>query len=269
MQTKYFCSTWGMSGDLRADLAKIKQAGYDGVETGIPSKAKERALLKSLLADLDLLLIVQQWTDGETADAHCNSFKRQYEAALPFTPLLVNSHSGKDFYSLQDNLKIFNYAAKLEDKHAVPIAHEIHRGRPTFSTMSTMALLDALPDLKLVADFSHWCCVHESLLQNQQQALLRAAQNSVHIHARVGYMEGPQIPDPRDPAWQQHVDIHLGWWQETVDRRQKDGSKIVTICPEFGPAPYMLKRPFRGEPIAEQWEINLFMMRFLKKRLKV
>jgi len=41
---------------------------------------------------------------------------------------------------------------------------------------------------------------------------------------------------------------------------------ILTITPEFGPFPYMVSLPGTNEPIANQWEVNLFMMNLLKER---
>lgn len=55
----------------------------------------------------------------------------------------------------------------------------------------------------MVADYSHWINVAET---NAQDAVLTETINSVapqihHIHARIGYDHGPQVPDPRDPRW--------------------------------------------------------------------
>ncbi len=59
--------------------------------------------------------------------------------------------------------------------------------------------------MKINADFSHWVCVTESYLENFQDELNEAIYRAEHIHARVGFTQGPQIPDPGLPAWQEPV----------------------------------------------------------------
>ena len=112
---------------------------------------------------------------------------------------------------------------------------------------------------------SHWVCVAESYLEDQTEALKLTIQRTEHIHARIGYTEGPQVPDPRIPGWERALDIHLGWWDQ-VYQQKKNEKQVLTITPEFGPFPYMISLPSTGEPISNQWEINVFMMNLLKKR---
>jgi hypothetical protein len=180
---------------------------------------------------------------------------------------MVNSHTGRDIFSMAQNREIFSAASKLEKELGVPVAHEIHRGRVTFSTLSTMALIDAVPDVRLTADFSHWCCVHESLLEDQAESVKRAIAHTHHIHSRVGHAESPQVTDPRAPEWSKEVSAHMQWWQSTVDARKAAGAESLTICPEFGPPNYMATLPGTGTPVADQWAVNVYMKDFLKERL--
>ena len=86
-----------------------------------------------------------------------------------------------------------------------------------------------------------------------------------HLHARVGYPEGPQVSDPRITQWQPALQAHLKWWDKIAERKKQE-NEILTITPEFGPFPYMIPLPQSGEPIANQWDVNLFMMNLLRKR---
>jgi sugar phosphate isomerase/epimerase len=248
-------------------LRMIKDGGYDGVEMGAPADPAERKTLRSLLDELGLEIIAQQWTQGDSAAEHIASFAQQFTRGLELRPLLVNSHTGVDYYTAADNIAILEAAAAIEHTHGVPLVHEIHRGRATFSTTSTLQLLEAVPSMKLTADFSHWCCVHESLLENQARAVNRAIERSHHIHARVGHPEGPQVSDPRAPESQDALETHLRWWQAIADQHKTRGAGFLTVCPEFGPPGYMPTLPFTRQPVASQWEINLFMKDLLKRRL--
>ena len=270
IRIRYFHALWGMAlPTLEANLRRIREGGFDGVETGVPEDGGERRELGALLERLGLELIAQQWTRGASPQEHAESFEAQYRRAVELRPLLVNSHSGKDVFTTEGNLSVLARARQLEEQLGIPVVHEVHRGRATFSTNSTSALLERFPELKLAADFSHWCCVHESLLEDQEQFLERAIARSFHIHARVGHPEGPQVNDPRAPEWRQAVETHLGWWQKIVDRRRQEGAALLTICPEFGPPDYMPTLPYTRQPVADLWEINCHMKDLLQKRLRV
>ena len=270
MKITWICAMWGMTGaNLAANMKMAKDAGFDGIEAGVPEDEKERANMRSLLKETGLVLVAQQWTQGADAAAHARSFEEQYRRGAQLAPLLVNSHTGRDIYSLKENLVVFEKAAALEKELGVPIAHEVHRGRVTFSAPSTTALLDARPDARLTADFSHWCCVHESLLEDQGKAVGLAVSRTLHVHARVGHAEAPQVPDPRVEEWRPAKEAHLKWWQSIVDAKKAAGAASLTICPEFGPPPYMVTLPGTGKPIADLWEVNRYMKDFLKERLVV
>jgi len=259
---------WGMEGStLRAKLEKAKDAGFDGIEMGVPADPQEKKELGALLKDLGLALIAQQWTTGAGPSEHMRSFEEQYARSADLRPLSVNSHTGRDVFTLNQNLEIFDAAERLEKDRGVAVVHEIHRGRATFSALSTFELLEALPKLRLTADFSHWCCVHESLLEDQAKRVDRAIAHSHHIHARVGHAEAPQVPDPRAAEWKIAVDAHLRWWQAIVAARKAEGASSLTICPEFGPPPYLVTLPDTGLPIVDLWEVNRYMKDFLSGRL--
>lgn len=165
------------------------------------------------------------------------------------------------------DMTFFDHAAALADIHGVEVYHETHRSRALFCLPATMEILAARPKLKLVADFSHWCCVHETLLADQPERLERAMHNAHAIHGRIGFPEGPQIPDPRNPIWQPTMDVFLSWWKRIAELRRAEGCVMLPVTPEFGPAPYMTVLPHTHKPIADLWEVNCFMRDWLQQSL--
>ncbi|HKW30752.1 MAG TPA: sugar phosphate isomerase/epimerase [Verrucomicrobiae bacterium] len=270
MKILYFRSVWGLddSATLEEKLKKIKAGGFDGVELDVPPDLETCRRARQSLNALGLAVVAQQWrTNGRTVAEHKAGFEQQYERALVLKPLYLNSHTGCDHFALKENLALFDHATALADQHGLEVYHETHRGRALFSAPATMQFLAARPKLKLVADFSHWCCVHESLLADQPERVERATKSSFAIHARIGHAEGPQIPDPRDPLWQPNLEAHLAWWKKIVAHRRDENCAFLPICPEFGPVPYMTLLPHTHQPIADLWEINCFMRDWLKERL--
>ena len=163
-------------------------------------------------------------------------------------------------------MELVKLAHAFTKETGVHVVHETHRGKFTFAAHITEQFLLADPNLRIGSDFSHWCNVAESLLDNQESALNLAISRADHIHARVGFSEGPQIPDPRAAEWTDVLNKHLSWWDRIVDRARKEGREFLCITPEFGPYPYMTILPYSKLPIASQWDINVFMMNLLRNR---
>ena len=134
--------------------------------------------------------------------------------------------------------------------------------------MHTQRYLEELSALRINADFSHWCCVHESFLEDQEDTLEAVIERADHIHARVGYPEGPQVPDPRAPEWKEALDRHLNWWDKIVARKKREKAEYFTITPEFGPVPYIQTEPYTQKPLADIGEINNYMTALLKERYR-
>jgi hypothetical protein len=256
MELKRFKATWGMEGTYEAMFNTIADAGYEGVEMGVPP-VEDRKLVTSLLQKYNLTLILMIFTvrDGDVI----GSFAEQLKEAAAMKPLLINAHSARDSMLFTDQVEFYSKAVELEKSIGVSVGHETHRSRAMFTPWNTAALLQAVPDLQLVADFSHWCCVCESLLEDQRDALELAISRTLHIHGRVGYAQGPQVTHPHAPEWEQERIKHVEWWIEICKSRQKRGFSQTTFTPEFGPSPYMHALPFTNEPVANLWEVCSWM----------
>jgi sugar phosphate isomerase/epimerase len=268
MKVKFFCPYWG-SALLSYPLffKKVREAGYDGVEMSLPFNKKEKANIRNLLKEQELELVAQHWeTSHPDPLLHKEIYKRHLLNLAEAEPLFINSQTGKDYFLFEDNSELIKISFEVERETGIPIVHETHRGKFSFALHITRQYLEKIPDLELCLDLSHWCNVAESLLHDQQDALNIALSRTRHIHARVGYAEGPQITDPRLPEWEEALNFHLSSWDKVVENFRKNSRECLTITPEFGPYPYMLHLPFTQMPVANQWEINLYMKDLLKER---
>jgi sugar phosphate isomerase/epimerase len=270
MKVRFVCPYWGMEGlGASAFMDKVQEAGYDGIEVNLPD---DDDFKRDLGFELDLLreegkdfvFIAQQYVPPlrETAEEYRRRMEtRLYEVAA-LRPAMINSHTGRDFYSFEENCRIIETCMHISAETGIPILHETHRGRFSFHAASLLPYLEVFPTLTLTADLSHWCLVSESLLEDQADILAAVFTRVAHIHARVGFEQGPQVNDPRSPEWQTHLERYLGWWREILRYR---GDVVTTLTPEFGPVPYMPTLPFTRRPVADQWEINLAMKGILEK----
>lgn len=268
MKIKFFCPRWGSENiSWNKFAAKVKAADFDGIETPIPFEENEKAKLIIALNKYGLLLIGQYYQSFERDfELHKESFRAHLENIASLEPLLAVSQTGKDYFTSIQNKELFDLAATVERETAIVITHETHRNKALFAAHIAKELLLQNPDIQITADFSHWCTVSESLLNEQEDAVNLAISRAIHIHARIGHAESAQVSDPRADEWKTALETHLQWWDKIVKNRLETGAEMLTITPEFGPAPYMPSLPFSKMPVANQWEINVYMMNLLKKR---
>jgi sugar phosphate isomerase/epimerase len=262
-------SKWEMWDDPLQDfLQRVKSSGFDATEIYLGSLHESPTEIARLHRSYGLRLIGQILTQGQTYQDHIKSFESQFEFAVQCQVEFINSHTGRDIFSFEQNIQIFQRVTQLAQSSGVPILVETHRGRPTYSAIETRKYLEAVPELRLTADFSHWMVVHESGLDDQRENIELAIRHADYVHGRVGYSEGPQIPDPRAPEWQPAVTSHLQLWQQIIDQHKKDGKNSLYITPEFGPPAYMHTLPFTNQPVGDVWEQNVYMKEMLASTLK-
>lgn len=254
---------------FRTFADRAKAAGYNGVEMNLPAEQTACQEMMQVLKDYGLQWIGQGYLPpaSESTDAYLGRMQRYLEHLASFAPLFINNHTGKDFFEEAANDRAIRLAEDISQRTGVAIVHETHRGRFNYCAKSTYAYLTRFPELKLTADFSHWCCVSESLLEGQEAWVDEACQRAVHIHARVGYAQGAQVNHPAAPEHAVALEKHLGWWTYIYQLRKQAHAPYLTVTPEFGPAPYMPLLPYTQQAVASQWDINLYMKDLLARTL--
>ncbi len=268
MKYLYTKSKWELPEATLAEFArKLKADGFDGADLYLPGQTEKPEEIAATFQNEGLVLIAHIGTQGRAPRDHIASLEEQIARAAACRPLLINCHAGKDHYPFEETVRLLARSMELEREYGLPICHETHRGCPLFNTTETMRYLDAVPGLRLTADFSHWTCVHESTLEDQPERMEQAISRTHHLHARVGHSEGPQVSHPLAPENKPWLDLHLGWWKRIVAARAARGETVQTVTPEFGPATYMPVIPFENRPVADAWTVNVEMLRWLRANL--
>lgn len=268
LSLKVFGTNWGFEGTTDAFCAAIKKEGYDGTEMWWPGTKEKQTELLTALKKYNLEVGFLCGSGENDYAKHLAAFKASINAATTEfgqKPLYINCHSGRDFFTYEQNKPLIDHTTEASAKSGIPIYHETHRGRMLFAAHITRNFIEKNPALKLTLDISHWCNVHESLLQNQEETVQLALARVGHIHSRIGHEEGPQVNDPRAPEWEAAVKAHLAWWDKVVEYKVKSG-ETLTVLTEFGPPNYLPTLPYTNQPLADQWAINVYMMKMLRER---
>ncbi|CAK4121688.1 unnamed protein product [Aphanomyces euteiches] len=261
----FLAPQWG-SADLARDefIKRVKDAGFDGIEMSLPLDVRERDSWIQAIRGADLKLVTQQW---ETAlhpnfTDHKKNLEIYLRNATSASPLLVNTHTGKDFFTFEQNCELIQLTQDIIAETGIRIVHEIHRSRFSGHPMLFLPYLNHFPNIELNADLSHWCVVCESLLEDQEEMLTQQVFPRVrHIHARVGHSQAPQVTDFRAPEHLDALTQHLKWWDAIVDL-----GHVETITPEFGPTPYTPTLPYTDQIVSDPWELNVAMLHLLRSR---
>ncbi len=265
---KVLATNWGFEGSMDEYCEKVKKEGYDGIEIWWPMDKKGQdemfAALKKHSLEVGFLCAGHE----SDFDKHFDHFKKMIDAAATNTiqkPLYINCHSGRDYFSFEENRQLIDHTTQLSKKTGIKICHETHRSRMLFAAPVAKQYIEKIPELRITFDVSHWCNVSESLLHDQQATVEKALERVDHIHARIGHPEGPQVNDPRAPEWADAVNAHFAWWDKVVEMKKQKG-EVLTVLTEFGPLDYMPSLPYTRQPLADQWAINVHMMQTLRKR---
>ena len=268
MQIKILSPLWGHEHlPQQVFLDKARLAGYDGFDTWVPDDAPLKAQMFDYLQKHEMFIVTHQHqANGATFKEFKSSFLTNLHICAEPAPLLINSHTGRDYFTLQQNLELIDLAQEFSEKSGITVVHETHRGRVGYSPQMTEQIFRVNKDFRITADFSHWVCVTESFLENFSGILSEAVARTKHVHARIGYEEGPQVPDPRAPEWKHAVNHFLSWWDQIVAANEQQQCKVLAFTTEFGPPPYMPVMPFTNQPVASQFEINCYMKDLLNDR---
>ncbi len=268
MELQLFKTLWGHSGSLSEAADQAIEAGFVGLEGNADVPQARRDELQSTLQTRQLHYIQEIVTAGgyvprrqATLEEHVSDVERQLQLGRPLAPKWVTVIGGCDGWSLDQSVRFFSEAQEIAARMNIACSFETHRSRSLFNPWITLAVLQRLPELKLTCDFSHWVVVMERQLDDDWDVVREVARHAHHIHARVGYDQGPQVPHPAAPEYAGALASHQRYWETIWSMQRGKGASITTMTAEFGPDGYLHTLPFTQLPVADLWEINAWMGR--------
>lgn len=250
-----FRHLWGVNMPLEQAAPYFKARGYDGLESHF-GDASARKHARTLLESHGLKNIAMAFTQpgpvaGHSVMAHLESLERGLEESLETDPVCIVAHAGYDAWSELETLRFFEAALERVSPLSVPVGFETHRGRCLNTPWGTLKVLEQFPEVRLTLDLSHWVLVCERLPDDQSVALERSIEACVHLHARVGHAQAPQVNDPRAP---EHAEV-LAWferqWSRVWAAQRERGETRSSLTPEFGPPEYQPTLPYTRMPVSD------------------
>lgn len=266
MELQLFKTLWGHSGSLSKAAFQAVEAGFVGLEGNADIPQTNRDELQSVLQTWGLNYIQEIVTAGgyvprrqASIQEHIADVERQLQLGLSLSPQWISVIGGCDAWSQEQSVRFFGEVQELSARMNIACSFETHRSRSLFNPWTTLEILHRLPELNLTCDFSHWVVVMERQLDDDWDVVWEVARHARHIHARVGYDQGPQVPHPAAPEYAGALASHQRCWEAIWSIQRDNGNSLTTMTPEFGPDGYLHTTPFTQAPVADLWEINAWM----------
>ena len=260
MELQVYQSYWGMvelpfNGDeewsMEEKLEKIAEAGFDGVEFLMEEKAHRDAMVP--LCDrlgLKRSNIVFPWTPEE--------FDDNIKAAQDGGASHINLQPMPMPRRVADGV---SYIVRCMDRAAAAgyqLFFETHRDRMTTDMYFTLDLIEAVPDMVLCGDLSHFLVGREfagpPISEQNQQYMDQILARCGAFHGRIASREQVQVPTgfAHNQVW---VDLYESWWEygfkQFKERAGEDD--VMTFVVELGPPTYAMQGA-DGRELSDRWE---------------
>lgn len=145
---------------------------------------------------------------------------------------------------------------EMSEQEGMPIQFESHRNCITNDLYTTLTLLDAIPEMRMCADLSHFVVDREfwfPLSDRDMGLISRVLQRADSFQGRVASRQQIQLQldFPQNQKW---VDLFKGWWREGFGywQQQNQDGTCVFLC-ELGPPEYAMTGP-DGREMSNRWE---------------
>ncbi len=158
---------------------------------------------------------------------------------------------------------------RVAREERMPIQFETHRNCITNDLFSTLLLLEAVPEMRLAADLSHYVVDREMALpisDTMRQYVRRILERADSFQGRIATRSQVQVPIALSPAPRQPwLEIFLAWWRTGFElwRARAQPSDLVFLC-ELGPPNYAITDA-RGEELSDRWQEALELKRIARQ----
>ena len=261
---------WAMDGltspeaPLAQKFDRVREAGFDGVAIDLGALSMEQAAAT-----------IPHFTRTGLAGG-LTAFPRSVEALRP--ALALAHRIGAPFVvvigqempiRIADMIPVIEGWLRVADEEAMPIQFETHRNCITNDLFTTVQLLEALPEMRLAADLSHYvvdrempCPPPPPLQALIDQVLLRSDSFQGRVAAR-GQIQ-IALDFPQNAKW---VALFRGWWRQGLKawraRHAGEDATAVFLC-ELGPPDYAITDA-GGREFTDRWSEAMMLARWARE----
>ena len=235
---------------------KVAGAGYDGMalDLGAGDVAQAREV-QPIMARHGLTPLIVAFP--KTVESLRETLIMAKDFGAPFVDVIGQVMP----ISVDGMIPVIRRWMDMADDIGMPVQFETHRNCITNDLFTTLSLLDAIPEMRLCSDLSHYVVDREFKLplQYHEQAMIsRILDRADSFQGRVASRQ--QIQLQLDfPQHQKWVELFKGWWREGFERwlAQHDDGDCLFLC-ELGPPEYAMTDR-NGVEMSNRWEEALII----------
>lgn len=268
---EFFQSLWAMEQRIPGQaerpvdawLDDIVEAGYHGVSfdpsvAEIPQTREWAARLQAL----GLKCMVNAFP------ASANEMRPLLELAVEIDAVMVNAIGAVMPLTVDEGAGVVRRWMEEAERLGMPLLFETHRDCTLNDLYYTLQLMDAVPEMRLCADLSHYVIDREMRLplsERDAAFMRRVLRRSDAFQGRVANREQiqVQIDFPQHQDWVQQF---RDWWayglREWRSRAGPDDT-LVFLC-ELGPPPYAMTDANQRE-LSNRWDEALTIRRWVEE----
>lgn len=255
---KIFQSLWAMDGlpgvdldnDVEGALDRIVTAGFDGVGVNLARTARASATARRM-AEEGL-----SW-EAQALVADADQLARYLDQAIALGAAdHVNIQVANLTATVDAAIALMETLLAVSRDCPIPVFYETHRGRLLNDLFWTSDILDALPELMLTGDLSHYVTAHEMDLPvapHLAQRIDKVITRCGAFHLRIAGPNQIQLPVEASVSagWRE---VFEGWWRDGMRQwRARAGvDDVLPILCELGPPPYAITDP-SGRELTDRW----------------
>jgi len=235
-------------------VAQIADAGFDGVDIVYGDYAQ--AELATLLPEMELKCTVTAFPDSIEA------LRPALDLACALDARHLNIIGAVYPFSVEEGAGFVRGWMALCREAGMPLSIETHRDCITTDLLYTLQLMQAVPEMMLCADLSHFVVGREfkwPITQQVQSQIKSVLDRSMSLQGRVASREQIQlqISFPHHREW---FDQFADWWAygfRSWKSRNPDDAVLNFLC-ELGPREYAITGA-NGEELSDRWQEALII----------
>jgi len=229
----------------------VASAGYHGMALDLGAGDVAQAYeVQPLMEKVGLTPLIVAFP--KTVESLRDTLKMAKDFGSPFVDVIGQVMP----LSVEGMIPVIREWIEMSYKEGMPIQFEAHRNCITNDLFSTLCLLDAIPEMRMCADLSHYVVDREfrhPLSERDMELMSRIIARSDSFQGRVASRQ--QIQLQLDfPQHQKWVELFKGWWLEGLQswRARNEEGDCIFLC-ELGPPEYAMTGP-DGKEMSNRWE---------------
>ncbi|MEM9063403.1 MAG: TIM barrel protein [Pseudomonadota bacterium] len=241
----------GVKIPVEAAFEMVAEAGYDGmaIDLGVSDIATARAT-RPLFERHELGCLIMAFP--KTVEG----LRPVLHMAKEFGAIGVNLIGQVPALTLSEMIPVLRAWIEMAEEEGVPVQFETHRNCITNDLYTTLELIDAIPEMRLCADLSHFLVDREFWypISDHDDALIqRILARSDSFQGRVASREQIQVAIgfPQNRKW---YDLFARWWEDGLRSwRARNPHGVCNFLCELGPPEYAITGA-DGRELSNRWE---------------